>query len=122
MQTKTAGLHKNLTLLGVAALVIVLDQISKAYVKAQLPLNSSWMPLEWLAPIMRFTHIKNTGAAFGFFQNANLVLASGWIIVGVLIVLPEVQWRQVALGMQVGGAIRNLIDRVLDRHVTVLFR
>ena len=124
MQTKTAGLQKNLTLLGVAALVIVLDQISKAYVKAHLALNSSWMPLEWLAPMMRFTHIKNTGAAFGFFQNANLVLGIlAVIIVGVLIVFYqkvhiEEKLARVALGMQVGGAIGNLIDRVLDGHVT----
>lgn len=123
-RNKRDAIKHNLLLFLVAAAVVLGDQASKAYVKAHLPLHQSWMPWAWLAPYFRFTHIKNTGAAFGLFQNTNLVLGIlAVIIVAVLIgfyqkLESKDKLAKVALGMQIGGALGNLIDRIAEGQVT----
>jgi len=108
-----------------AAVVVVLDQLTKLWVKNAIPLYSSWPETGFL----RITHGQNTGAAFGMFQDSRLVLS---IIssVGVIIVLYIALWfsrrftflrwktSMLALGLVLGGTVGNLIDRAFIGHVT----
>ena len=103
----------------VAAVVIFIDQYTKYLVRANLALGQSWNPWPALAPYVRLLHTRNTGAAFGMFKEASLVFAVIAVIVSVVIVYYAVRlptghwWMRIALGMQLGGAVGNLIDRVL---------
>lgn len=110
----------------VAAGVIALDQWTKWWVIQNIPLNASWLPnsLEWLMPYARLLHIKNTGASFGMFQNANIafviltVLIVGGIIYYVSTLEHANDWMWGAAGLYIGGAMGNLIDRLLIGAVT----
>lgn len=108
----------------VALTVVGLDQLTKAIVRANIPFGTSWMPLSWLAPFFRFVHWQNTGAAFGFFQEGGLVFSILAILVSIFIIFyfPQIprneKMMRVALALQLGGAIGNLIDRILFGPVT----
>ena len=107
-----------------AALVVLADQYSKHVVRTTLPLNATWNPLPWLAPFARILYIQNTGAAFGLFKEAGLFFTVVAVIVSVIIVvythrLPAGHWwMRIALGMQLGGALGNLVDRLIFHTVT----
>jgi signal peptidase II len=103
----------------VAALVILADQLSKYWVATRLPEGQSWYITPWLAPVLRLTHVTNTGVAFGLFPGLGILFVIVSIVVVVVILvyewqLPHNQWLiRLALGLQLGGAIgNNLIDRV----------
>ena len=102
------------------AFVFSLDQITKAVVRHSLLLGESF-PNEG---VFRITRTFNTGSAFGFFadQTLFLILAS---IVGIGILLLVYRTHRFAssplrlsLGMQLGGALGNLVDRVRMGRVT----
>jgi signal peptidase II len=108
----------------VAGLIVLLDQWTKHIIRTQLAFNEIWMPWEWLAPYARIVHWRNTGAAFGIGQDLNLVFTvlSLIVIAGILYYFPQIprseRFFRVALSMQMGGALGNLIDRVRIGHVT----
>lgn len=107
----------------VAGIIIALDQISKAYIRANLPVGEIWMPWEWLAPYARIVHWYNTGAAFGIFQGMGDVfkILSALVSVAIIYYFPRVprqDWAlRLAMSMQLGGAVGNLIDRIFVGHV-----
>ena len=111
-------------LLIVVVVILVLDQVTKAIVRANIPFGGQWMPVEWLAPYFRFVYWHNTGAAFGLFQNGGLifgimaVIVSGFIIYYFPQIPREHKWMRVALAMQMAGALGNLIDRIRFGTVT----
>jgi signal peptidase II len=113
-------------LLGVAATVVVLDQWTKWLVRSSLPFQATWNPpfLEWLNPYARIVHWHNSGAAFGSFQNGNAVftLLAILVILAILYYYPRVDpqdWTlRLAMGLQLGGAMGNLIDRLRMGRVT----
>ena len=115
---------RGLVLLVIAALVVALDQLTKWLVRTNLPRNVSWNPIPWLDRFVTLTHLENTGAAFGLFQNMNLVFIIIAIVVIVMISafyrqLADTSWMlRVAFGLQLGGAMGNLVDRVARGHVT----
>jgi signal peptidase II len=108
-----------------ASLVVVFDQWTKNLVRNNLALRESWMPWEWLAPYARIVHWTNTGAAFGLGQDLSWIFAIlAFVVIGAIIYyFPKVErssWLiRLALGIQLGGALGNLIDRLMhDMHVT----
>mgnify|MGYP000039620093 CR=1 FL=1 len=107
-----------------ALVVIVLDQLTKHWVRQTIPLNSSWQPIPWLDPIFTFTHIRNTGAAFGLFGGMNTVfIVLAFVVVAAILVIHRQLAEQsallrLALTLQLGGATGNLIDRVTAGYVT----
>jgi signal peptidase II len=110
----------------VGGVIIGLDQWTKALVRANVPFGSDWIPswLEWLAPLARIRHWSNSGAAFGLFQNGNLIFSILAVIVACLIIyyFPRVfrtdWWLRLAMAMQFAGAVGNLIDRIAFQRVT----
>lgn len=111
-------------LLLVTAAVIVLDHLTKLYIEIWLPLNTSWQPWPEYAHIFQFTHVSNTGAAFGLFPTGSNLFMVVAVAVAVIIIvynyrLPTGHYLfRFALGMQLGGALGNLVDRVRLGHVT----
>lgn len=107
-----------LLLIGVTLLTVVADQASKAYVVAHLGLYESWMPLAFLEPVFRFTLVHNTGAAFGLFPQGGSMFLIIAVVISVVIVyyyrqVPSGAWlARLALGLQLGGALGNVVDRV----------
>jgi signal peptidase II len=113
-------------LLLIAGVIIGLDQWTKILVRTKIPLGADWLPngLAWLAPYARIRYWYNSGAAFGIFQEGNLIFSILAVIVACLILyyLPRVPrqdwWLRLAMSMQFAGALGNLIDRVRFGHVT----
>ncbi len=109
---------------GTAAGVVALDQLSKAWIERNLPLYETIVPIAALQDFFTVTHFTNTGAAFGLFRDQNILfVAIALVVVASVVVyaryLPHDRLLvQVALGLQLGGAIGNLIDRVRQGHVT----
>jgi signal peptidase II len=104
--------------LGVAALVLVADQVSKYLVLGNLSVGEMWNPVPLLRPFVTLTHVTNTGAAFGLFQEYGTLFAIvPFLVVGGMLIfyryLPPGQvLLKVSLGLQLGGAVGNLVDRV----------
>jgi len=108
----------------VMAVALLADQLSKLSVESRLPMNSTWAPFPGLESIFRITHVSNTGAAFGLFQSGSVVLAIVAVVVSVVILLynrhlpGNLYWYRLALGLQLGGALGNLLSRIRIGHVT----
>lgn len=104
--------------LGVAALVLLVDQVSKYLVLTNLSVGEMWNPLAFLRPFVTLTHVTNTGAAFGLFQEHGTlfaivaVLVVGGILVFYRYLPPSEILLKVSLGLQLGGAVGNLLDRL----------
>lgn len=115
-----------LILFGVAGVVVALDQWTKWLVREHIEFGGMWLPesLLWLSPYARLVHWYNSGAAFGMFQNGNLVITIlAFVVIGAIIYYyPHVEkedWTlKLALGLQLAGATGNLIDRLNMGKVT----
>lgn len=113
-----------LVLLGLAGLIVAFDQWTKYLVRTRLAFSEPWSPWDWLAPYARIVHWNNTGAAFGIFQSGGMVFTVVAIIVSLAILYyyPRVPSGQMplrlALALQLGGAVGNLIDRLGQGTVT----
>ena len=115
-----------LILIGVASVVIALDQWTKWLVRTNIEFGAQWLPagLSWLSPYARIVNWSNSGAAFGMFQNGNLVFTTLAIIVigAIVYYYPQVEtedWTlKLAMGLQLAGAAGNLIDRLKVGKVT----
>lgn len=109
--------------LWLSALVVVADQTSKQFIAASMSLYDS-IPV---VPFLRLTYVHNTGAAFSFLSDAG-----GWqrwlfaglaIVIGAIIAvwLGRLEQRQkllaVSLALILGGAVGNLIDRLVYGYV-----
>ena len=111
----------------VAVLILLADQASKAWVIQNIPLNTTLDIIPLLRNIFVLTHITNSGAAFGLFPQLSIVFTFVALAVSVVIVfyyrsIPAGQWIvRLSLGLQLGGAIGNLIDRLRFGSVTDMF-
>jgi len=106
-------------LLIISALFAV-DQVTKALVRNSL-LRGESVPDEGF---FRFTHTTNTGSAFGLFPDQTLFLTiASFFGIGILFFVYRNYGRssillRLCLGMQMGGAFGNLVDRVRMGEVT----
>ena len=107
----------------VALATLALDQFTKWLVVTNLELGESVYPLPALSRLFSLTYVTNTGAAFGLLKEAGVVFVFVAILVITIIVLyvrrvpADQQLVRVALGLQLGGALGNLIDRLRLGHV-----
>lgn len=110
--------QSSLILPAVAALVLLADQATKYLVRVNLAYGQSVELVPWLSSIFQVTFVTNSGAAFGLFPN----LGQFFVIVAVIVIvalvwyylrLSDGHWFiQLALGLQLGGAAGNLVDRL----------
>lgn len=101
------------------AVVIVLDQLSKRAVIANIPVGST----DKFLPAINLVHIHNSGVAFGFFAGGGaivlvLTLAALSALVIYFLMRPTRPWLWLPTGLLVGGAVGNLIDRLVHGYVT----
>jgi signal peptidase II len=112
---------RDLVVLGAAIIILAADQISKHLVRTSLIPGVPYDPVPWLSPVLSFTYITNTGVSFGLFpQLGSLGALVNIAVITVLLFsyrrLPVDNWLiHLSLGMQVGGALGNLVDRLLWR-------
>lgn len=100
-------------LVAVAAAVLAVDLVSKLVVVATL---SGAVPVRLLGGALYLTQARNTGAAFSFAEGATVLFTLIAVAVAVVIVrasrrLFATGWA-VSLGLVLGGAVGNLVDRV----------
>jgi len=111
-------------LLIIAALTLVVDQYTKYLAATYLATIVVWAPIPSLAHIFTFTYTTNTGVAFGLFKDLGPIFVGVAVVVIAAIVVyqrevPQEAWLvRVALGLQLGGAAGNLVDRLRVGHVT----
>lgn len=104
--------------LALAAVIVVIDQITKYFIVQKFVLHETL----YLTPFFNLVRVHNTGAAFSMLADAGgwqrvffigiAVVASVWVV-WLLRRHPEQKLFCLALAMILGGAIGNLIDRVL---------
>jgi signal peptidase II len=106
--------------LSVVVAVLVLDQASKAAAKAWL---TAGQPVD-IVPILALLRVNNQGMAFSMFTGSrSLVLTL--VTFAITLVVLAMWWRAreggrlaaLAFALIVGGALGNLVDRVLHGHV-----
>ena len=119
---------RNYLLLGIlAGVVVLLDQLTKYLVRTRLAYDEIWMPIAAIRPYFHIIYRTNTGAAFSMFQQGGLLFAGLAILVSVAIIYfyrntENVGWLvRIALGLQLGGALGNLIDRLAHGLVVTDF-
>jgi signal peptidase II len=121
---KASGRRKYYLLIVLA--VLLADRFTKLAVARAIALHDS---LTVIPGLFHLTHVQNRGAAFGLFDDS----PSEWKIamlvvfsVAALILIAALLWKNgvamnamgVGLALVMGGALGNLWDRVVSRHVT----
>jgi signal peptidase II len=103
-----------------SAIVVLADLVTKQWVLRSLRYGES----RELFPFFYLTHVHNTGSAFGLFQGNNHALfILALIILGFLFYSARGlyeqggRWGGIGVGLILGGAIGNIIDRVRFGHV-----
>ena len=120
-----AAVRPRATELGIAATIVVLDQITKALVKARLPAHES---VTVIPGFFDLTHVRNTGAAFGMLDNVDFAYKPVVMVLVALVALaavaayamslpPTQRAARYGLALILGGAIGNLIDRATMGYV-----
>lgn len=110
----------NAKLLGWSIVIIIIDQITKLLIKNYMQLSES---ISILGNVLRLTYIKNPGMAFGILIGGKLFytvfasLACVVILIYLFRLKPENFWARFALASILGGAIGNLIDRLMYSEV-----
>ena len=110
---------------GWLVIIIILDQLTKAVIDRTMTLHGS-IPI--IDGLFSLTYVRNTGAAFGIFAGSHqafrqpfLILVSVLAIGFILMMLKRLRERETglatALAFILGGAIGNLVDRVLHGEV-----
>jgi signal peptidase II len=113
--------RSDLLFFAIAIVVIVADQYTKSLVRGNIPLYQEWG--HSFGPI-KIIHVVNSGAAFGILQGATpflivtSILGLGAIVLYYIYPPMDHGLIRVALGMQLGGAVGNMIDRIRLGEVT----
>jgi signal peptidase II len=107
------------SLLIAAAVIVILDQATKVMVGAAIPLYES---VTIIPGFLDFTHVRNTGAAFGLLNTTDLPMKSIVMVAMALVAIAAIgaygatlradeNIARAGLALVLGGAIGNLIDR-----------
>jgi len=111
---------KYVLMLATAGAIILLDQLTKAWIMTTLRVHEGFPVIDRFFNIV---HVRNPGAAFGFLAGASPAFRSVFFIAvtaaAILIILQYLRKARVeehslivALALIVAGAVGNLIDRV----------
>lgn len=114
---------RNLFFYGIAAFVVLVDQITKAMARNNL---ASGDPVNVIPGLLKLELSYNSGAAFGMLPNwapllVIVTLVAVFAIVRLRSANPQKTCLTVGLAMLLGGAIGNLIDRLSPSHTVTDF-
>jgi signal peptidase II len=118
------SLGEHMILVVVAIIALIVDQVTKRLVENAIPLGFTVAPISFVSPYLTLTRTQNTGAAFSILQNGGMFFIIVAIVVSAMIVyyaprLPAGdRISRVALGLQLAGAVGNLVDRLRQGYVT----
>ena len=104
-----------------AVALFAADQATKALVRAAVPIGAE-IPV--LGDVLQLWHVQNRGAAFSLLQGETLlfvvvtVFAVGMIAYFHRTLRGRGAWIHALLGLQLGGALGNLVDRLRSGYVT----
>jgi signal peptidase II len=105
-------MKRALLILLIVASVVALDQLTKYLIMTNLSAYDS----REIFPFLHIVHVKNTGAAFGMFRTLGstfFITLSVCAIFFIVYLLEKRTYNTLGLSLILGGAIGNLIDRVL---------
>ena len=106
----------------ITLLIITFDYIMKLKVKSNMNVGES---IKVIGDFFKITYIQNKGAAFGMLQDKQIVfLVVGFITIAFLINLflkTNDNITKTSISMVIGGAIGNIIDRLLYGYVVDMF-
>jgi signal peptidase II len=100
--------------LGIAAVVVILDQLTKAWLVANVAMGEV---REVIGDSFRLVHHQNSGALFGLFRDQAILFGLlSMVVIGLIVGYHarsgRSRYMSIALGFLLGGAIGNLIDRL----------
>ena len=99
----------------IAAVVLVLDQLTKIWVVSGMEISQS-IPV--IRNVLHMTYVQNRGMAFGLFENNRMlfmiptVILIGAVILAIVKLGRKNKLLDTSLGLILGGGIGNMIDRV----------
>lgn len=104
-------IRRYLIALAVGAVVVAADLLTKRLAAVEFAGD----PVEVIPGFFGFTYLENFGSAFGFFQDGGTVIGIAAILVTVVVLAAIAKERPtfetVVLGLVIGGAVGNLVDR-----------
>ncbi len=121
----SADVPRGRILVPIAAVVVVADQLSKGMVRAWLPLYDS---VTVIPNLLDFRYVRNTGAAFGLLNSADIPFKAAIMTAIALFALIAIAvyasraaaaepLTRIGLALVLGGAVGNLIDRIATGSV-----
>lgn len=116
-------LRRILWLLAVIVLIVLLDQLIKRAIVDWIGPGAESQRWELLGNILAFEYLENRGAAFGLFQQGTAVLTVVSIVIIAVALVGLVRaaisslWLALGISLIIGGAIGNLIDRIVRGFV-----
>ncbi len=133
-QKKTCILRKPLVQMVIALVIVALDRVMKLWIVQSISgevVGGTWMRtgenIPLLPGVIHLTHVHNFGAAFSILENmrwplfAITVLLMGAIIWALFAGKVRHPVGMLSLGMVLGGAVGNAIDRALFGYVVDMF-
>jgi signal peptidase II len=128
LDSKEAGLKnllwRYLGLFAVSGVVIALDQWTKSLLRSRLATGESWPEQGWLLLTFKLVRTENSGAAFSMGSGLGtlFLLFSAAASIAILIYFPRLPKGEplltIGVGLLLGGAVGNLIDRLTIGQVT----
>jgi signal peptidase II len=105
---------------GLAGAVVAADRVTKHAVRADIGLDGS---VRVIGGALRLVHYRNTGVAFDFLSGAGVIVlvVTGLALLALLVAFARDPGRRglwLPTGLLLGGAIGNLLDRIIDGSVT----
>lgn len=122
----SSGSSKNTAIFAISAVcAIALDQFLKVLVASFMEPGQT---VTLIPHVLSLTYTTNTGAAFGLLRGSGQIVFLAALIIVVLVLAwffisrdRAETWSFVGLGLMIGGAVGNLIDRVFRGHVLDFF-
>jgi signal peptidase II len=116
---------KFLYLIVITCLIVAIDQLTKMYITMNFRLHESF-PI--IKDIFHITYVRNTGAAFGIFRDANITFRTIFFLslppIAMLVIFfllkaspDKDKIQNLALSLVFAGALGNYIDRVRFQYV-----
>lgn len=121
-----AGIYARPVELAIIGSIVAFDQITKEIVRRTLPLHGE--PATIIPGLVDFTHVQNTGAAFGLlnaadfpYKTAVMIAVAGIALLAIAAYATQLGFHErvarIGLSLILGGAFGNLIDRAVAGHV-----